>query len=187
MASADRLEELLVPLDPAAVFRWAMAFTGQAHRHRPARVGDQDLLDDDLVLPVVAHIIEIYESHVLAGDDVAQCHSVLAQDFAHARLGIRRAVAPIADDELVPMGTCPPHRLREHSVQSVEREQAGNLEAAPDGWLDFHEGDLELIYAVTLPGGLDFSEDADSPCRNLIQGHHTLPGTASELGDGEPC
>ncbi len=175
MASADRLEELLVPLDPPAVFRWAMAFTGQAHRHRQARVGDQDLLDDDLVLPAVAHIITIYESHVLAGDDVAQCHSVLAQDLA-ARLGFRRAVAPIADDELVPVGSCPSHRPREHSVQSVEREHAGNLKTAPDGWRDFHEGDLELICAVALPDGLDFFEDTDGLFRNPIQDHHTLPG-----------
>jgi hypothetical protein len=142
----DRGEQFCVAMDPPAVLGWAGAPTRRAAGIRLAGDGCHDLLDPDLVLPVVAEVVEVGESVPPAEPealerDAARIQRGLVEDVV---VGMARRVPAPIDRELVEVGVRPAHRVLEHEVERVQGGAVEHADSPPDGRPGADEGDFQL-------------------------------------------
>ena len=73
---ADSLEKPAITPRAAAVFRRPLPFASQARWSFATRVAPNDLLHHNLVLPVVAEIVDLQEAFGAATHDLCQGHRI---------------------------------------------------------------------------------------------------------------
>ena len=138
----------------ATVFRGAGSFTLKTDWVFDFSVGLHDALEQHLVLPVVTHVVGVFENELFA---------VLRQDVAEQGLGrvlalwvvggvnlAGDAVSVRPDIEIVEMAVGPPEGTLNVPME-IENKTILDLEAPPDRGLDLQQGDPELIDGL---GGL---------------------------------
>ena len=145
---SQRVEQLSVAEGPAAVVRRRGPPAVEAVRGVDGRVGRQDVLDDDVVLPVVAEVVAVEQLRSLARRDAAQRHPAFVLDallLAPPDIELRRSEPAAAGLELVEVAVGPGEDSLEHRVQGREGGGARHLDAPPDRRADVAEGDLQLV------------------------------------------
>lgn len=93
--------------------------------------------------PTGPEVVFVGEALTAALDDLSEGKILIAEDPMGLGGMIMSVLGP-RDVEGVQMVDVPAHGLLDKIVQLVEREIAGDEEAAPDGRLDLPEGDFEL-------------------------------------------
>ena len=97
---AHSVEEQLEPRQAANILRWAAPFAGNEAGISDISIGQADLLHDNPMPPVVAHVIGVDYFAEFAVDEGAEFHILRCGEVVVRPLRVRRAVAAVAHFEM---------------------------------------------------------------------------------------
>ena len=129
---------------PAAVLWWARPAASDAGGNGGARLHRADLLDSDLVAPVVAEVVGVVERGPLVGDGVEASGALIVRRRSEVPVRVGDPVAATADLELVEVVVPPPERGLDDFVQLGEGDRSVDEDPPPDRRLGVEQADLEL-------------------------------------------
>ena len=144
-------EHIVVAPDSSAVLRRTPPPAADAGGQPDGGVVGEDLLQRDLVLPVVAEVVHVCHPVLFALQELADPVFPLVEvpgrcrhpEVAVPRTGDAEALVTLA--EHVEMAVLPPHDHLDEMVQGVEVHRRRNEDAAPDRWLGSPQDDSELV------------------------------------------
>src|SRR6266436_1464343 len=67
LLAGDIFENLVVAWEAAAIFWWASPFTAEELGIQGSWIGRLEFFDDDAVLPVVAHVVDVHKVRYAVG------------------------------------------------------------------------------------------------------------------------
>jgi hypothetical protein len=139
---ADRGEEAGVAERAADVFRRAGPLAAHARGVPLVRLGAEDVLDDDLVLPPVAEVVGVQKPATLRTHRVQPHVELVAQGQLTVRVGL--AVLHALDVEGMQVAILPTHRELDDAVQPVERVSTRHEDSPPHRRHDVRQRHLQL-------------------------------------------
>ncbi len=141
----QHLEQSQIAIDAAAILRRAGPLARDQRRVGLLRVERLDLLDDDLVLPIVAEVVDVAEALDAPLDQRAELDVAVVVGGLVARPGIvvGLTIAAVADLELMQVVVLPAHRRLDDPVQHVQAAVGGDADPTPDGRPQAAQRDLE--------------------------------------------
>lgn len=139
----DDFEELLVAAGAANVFGRATPCAVQTDWGYEFGIGWADLFEQDLMVPIVAEIVEIGDGLAGFGEESGKLHIGFVNDFGI----VERCGAPIQAVflEFVEMTVGPTHNHLQRAVQAAELNGGRDYEATPDWRLYFIERHLQDV------------------------------------------
>src|ERR1019366_9984055 len=155
------VQEVIVAWRAAAILRRAAPLTAEELEIEPVRFGGLNALDDDPMLPVVAHVVDIPERLGAAVERFRKFGRAGALDLASPTgvVGIGDAVDHIIDRELPEVIVEPAHGGLDDLVQGLKVGRAAHGDAPPDHRLDIGQFDAQdgevfrAAHAASLAAG----------------------------------
>ena len=140
------LQELLIPVDTTHVFRWTAALTAQADRMLGRIGGCQDLLQYNLVTPIVAEVVLVDHAVAFLLEHACQLRLAFVDQIEFVKLiPLRDAPVLAVLLELVEMAVGPAHDRLDRTVETAQSEGTQGLNTPPYWRIDVLEGDLQLV------------------------------------------
>ena len=132
--------------DDADVLRRAATLTGEAQSLWFAGIARDDLLDDDVVSPVVPEIVDVEKPITGPADHIAELGIAVRQEPVPRLVELRHGcpVSFVRDAELVQVGIGPAHGALEDVVELFEVDVAGDQDPTPDRRIGVFEVHVEL-------------------------------------------
>src|ERR1041385_7564534 len=130
----DHLQEFLIATWTSNVFGRTTTLAGNANRAGPRAVRRKNLLQDHLVLPVVAEVVHVDRRIAQGLQDFANRHLAFVYQFKITEfIGLR--VSPIFSIllELMEMAISPADHGLNCIMEAAQEHRTGNLHAPPDG------------------------------------------------------
>jgi len=138
----EGLAKIGVAPHPTAVLRRATALASEAHGVAPAGIGREHLLEDDVVLPVIAEVVDVADALSGFPEQVGDRDSALV---AVTEFRVGQPVVDATRFEGMEVVVLPPHRDLDHVVEPAEPHGGGHEQPAPDRRLGCpDETDLQL-------------------------------------------
>jgi hypothetical protein len=151
----NNLQEFFISRRAAHVLRRAVPFAGKAHWAQGRMRSRQNLLQHDLMSPVVAQVVDVEHRITLCLHDCADFRPALVDDVdVHLFVMLRHAPILAVFFKLMKMAIGPAHDCLEDIVETTQPEGARDLNQSPDRRTNLLQGDPEL---VNTGGGLHFN------------------------------
>src|SRR5450755_666248 len=133
----------VTPRSPGILGR-TFSSTGDANRIRLSRVGREDFFHADVVLPVVAKIVDILQALWRSELKIRKLDFIGVVGEGNAAL-VGDTVFLAANEELVEMTVAPAHSQLHDFMQETDRAVARNQNAPPHRRFNSLQHDFELI------------------------------------------
>jgi len=145
---SESIQQIVKSSNAPAVLRRAGQLAARAGRIGCVGIGGQAFLQDDAMLPTVAHIIRVDGLGTDPAQHAGETYRALIFDRRHShepvfRIGLSEM--PAANTKFVHVTVLPPHGGLQHVVQLRQSQSGGYQQSPPDRWHRAEQSDLKLI------------------------------------------